>query len=98
MFMCLFSPGGMRNSILGMASHDLSNKKTTILGATLGAIPGIGGNPHERFSSAPSILGAFFQEFGWSPRASIAGLAESTATTEMTKTTGIQGAFLESQV
>ena len=28
---------GMRNSILGMASHDLSNTKTTILGATAGA-------------------------------------------------------------
>ena len=36
---------GMRNSILGMASHDLSNAKTTILGATLGAIPGIDANP-----------------------------------------------------
>ena len=38
---------GIRSSILGMASHDLSNTKTTILGATPGAIPGIGGNPHE---------------------------------------------------
>ena len=47
-------------SILGMASHDLSNTKTTILGATPGVIPGIGGNPQERFSFAPSILGAFF--------------------------------------
>ena len=39
---------GMRNPILGMASHDLSdlcNAKTTILGATPGAIPGIHGNP-----------------------------------------------------
>ena len=44
---------GIRNSILGMASHDLSNTKTTILGATPGAIPGIDGNPHERFSFAP---------------------------------------------
>ena len=33
---------GMRNSVLGMASHDLSNTKTTILGAT----------PRERFSFA----------------------------------------------
>ena len=32
-----------------MASHDLCNAKTTILGATPGAIPGIDGNPHERF-------------------------------------------------
>ena len=53
---------GMRKSILGMASHDLSNTKPEILGATLGAIP------HERFSFAPCILGAFFQEMGWSPR------------------------------
>ena len=37
----------IRNSILGMASHDLSNTKTTILGATPGAILGIGGHPHE---------------------------------------------------
>ena len=41
---------GIRNSILGMASHDLSNTKPTILGATLGAIPGIAANPPERFS------------------------------------------------
>ena len=40
---------GMQNSILGLASHDLSNMKTTILRATPGAIPGIDGNPHERF-------------------------------------------------
>ena len=32
---------GMRNPILGMVSHDLCNAKTTILGATPGAIPGI---------------------------------------------------------
>ena len=37
---------GIRKSILRMASHDLSNTKTTILGATPGAIPGIDGNPH----------------------------------------------------
>ena len=35
---------GVQISILGMASHDLSNTKTTILGATLGAIPRINGN------------------------------------------------------
>ena len=39
---------GIQNSILGMASYDLSNTKTTILGATPRAIPGIDGNPHER--------------------------------------------------
>ena len=43
---------GIRNSILGMASHDLINTKPTILGATLGAIPGIAANPPERFSFA----------------------------------------------
>ena len=58
---------GIRNSILGMASHDLSNTKTTILGATPGAIPGIDGNHMKDFHL--SILGAFFQELGWSPRA-----------------------------
>ena len=50
-----------------MASHDLSNTETTILGATPGAIPGIHGKPDERFSFAPSIVGAFLQELGWSP-------------------------------
>ena len=37
----------VRHSILGMASHDLSNTKTTILGTTPGAIPGTDGNRHE---------------------------------------------------
>ena len=36
---------GIKSSTLGMASHDLSNTKTPILGATPGAIPGIGGHP-----------------------------------------------------
>ena len=58
----------MRTSILGMASHDLINPKPTILGATLGAIPGMAANPPERFSICPCILGVFFQELGWSPR------------------------------
>ena len=59
---------GMRNSTLGMAFHDLSNTKPVILGATPGAIPGIDGTRRERFSFAPYILGAFFQEeLGWSP-------------------------------
>ena len=52
---------GMRNSILGMASHDLSSTKTTILGATPGAIPGIDGNPHERFSFAPAFSERFLR-------------------------------------
>ena len=43
---------GIRNSILGMASRDLINTKPTILGATLGAIPGIAANPPERFHLA----------------------------------------------
>ena len=59
---------GIRNSILGMASHDLSNTKTIILGATPGAIPGIDGNPHERFSCAPAFSERFFKNWG-GPRA-----------------------------
>ena len=59
---------GIRNSILGMAPHDLGNTKTIILGATPGAIPGIGGNPHERSSFAPSFSERFFENWG-GPRA-----------------------------
>ena len=59
---------GMRNSILGMASHDLSNTKPKILGATPGAIPGIDGNPHERFSFAPAFSERFSKNWG-GPRA-----------------------------
>ena len=59
---------GIRNSILGMASHDLTNTKTAILGATPGAIPRIDGNPHERFSFAPSFSERFFENWG-GPRA-----------------------------
>ena len=58
----------MRNSILGMASHDLSNTKTTILGATPGAILRIDGNPRERFSFAPAFSERFFKNWG-GPRA-----------------------------
>ena len=47
-----------------MASDDLSNTKATILGATPGAIPGIDGNPNERFSFAPSFSERFFQNWG----------------------------------
>ena len=59
---------GIRNSILRMACHDLSNTKTTILGATPGAIPGIDGNPHERFSFAHAFPERFFRTWG-GPRA-----------------------------
>ena len=60
---------GMRNSILGMASHDFSsNMKTTILGATPGAILGVDWNPHERFSFAPAFSERFFKNWG-GPRA-----------------------------
>ena len=51
-----------------MASHDLINTKPTILGATLGAIPGIGANPPERFSFALSFSERFFENWG-GPRA-----------------------------
>ena len=57
---------GIRNSILGMASHDLSNTKTTILGATPGAIPGIDGNTHERNSFALAFSERFFKNWGGS--------------------------------
>ena len=59
---------GIRNSILGMASHDLINTKPTILGATLGAIPGIAANPPERFSFATAFSERFFKNWG-GPRA-----------------------------
>ena len=59
---------GIGNSILGMASHDLINTKPTILGATLGAIPGIVANPPERFSFAPAFSERFFKNWG-GPRA-----------------------------
>ena len=58
----------MRNPILGMASQDLSNTKTTILGATPGVIPGIFGNPLERFSFAPPFSERFVENRG-GPRA-----------------------------
>ena len=50
----------LRNPILGVASHDFSNAKTTILGATPGAISG---NPHERFSFAPAFSERFFKNW-----------------------------------
>ena len=39
-------------------------EKATILGATPRAIPGIDGNPHERFSFAPSFSERFFENWG----------------------------------
>ena len=51
-----------------MASHDLINTKPTILGATLGASPGIAANPPERFSFAPAFSERFFKNWG-GPRA-----------------------------
>ena len=54
----------MRNSILGMASHDLSNTKTTILGATPGVILRIDGHPHERFSFVPEFSERFLKNWG----------------------------------
>ena len=45
--------------ILGMASHDLSNAKATILGASPGAIPGIDGRPHQGLSFAPALSERF---------------------------------------
>ena len=57
---------GIRNSIRGMASHDLINTKPTILGATLGAIPGIAANPPERFSFTPAFSERFFKNWGGS--------------------------------
>ena len=60
----VFSAQLSGNHILGMASHDLKNVKTTILGATLGVIPGIAANPPERFSFAPAFSERFFKNWG----------------------------------
>ena len=51
-----------------MASHDLINTKPTILGATLGAIPGVAANPHEIFTFDPAFSERFFRNWG-GPRA-----------------------------
>ena len=58
---------GIQNSILGMASRDLINTKPTILGATLGAIPGISANPPEKVSFAPAFSERFFFRIGVVP-------------------------------
>ena len=57
----------MQNPILGMASHDLCYAKTTTLGATPGAIPGIDGKPHGRLSFAHACYERFFEELGVVP-------------------------------
>ena len=69
----------MRNSILGMASHDLSNAKTTILGATPGAILGIDGHPHERFSLAPAFSERLFKNWGGPRAQELSSVAHSDA-------------------
>ena len=60
------TPISVQNPILGMTSHDLCHAKTTILGATPGAIPGIDGNPHERFSYAHAFSERFSKNWGGS--------------------------------
>ena len=50
-----------------MASHDLCNVKTRIVGATPGAIPGIDGNPHERFSFAHAFSERLLFRVGVTP-------------------------------
>ena len=59
-----------------MASHDLINTKPTILGATLGVIPGIAANPPERFSFAPAFSERFSKNWG-GPRAPDLGSSKS---------------------
>ena len=58
---------GIRHHILEMATHNLSNTKATILGATPGAIPQIDRNPQERFSSAPAFSERVFKNWCGSP-------------------------------
>ena len=55
---------GIRNSILRMASHNLINTKSTILGATLAANPGIAMSPPERVSSSSAFAERFFKNWG----------------------------------
>ena len=58
---------GIRNCILGIAaSHNLSNSKKPILGATPGGIPQTDGNPHERFAFGPAFSERFFKNWGGS--------------------------------
>ena len=51
-----------------MASHDVRNAKTTILGATPREIPETDGNPHEKISFARAFSKRFFKNWG-GPRA-----------------------------
>ena len=48
-----------------MASCDLSNTRTTILGATPGAIPGIDGNPHEAFFEQCQVVVFIADDLGF---------------------------------
>ena len=54
----------MRDHILGVASHDLSNAKTTIPGAAPATLSKLDGNQHERFSCAPDSRRVFFKRRG----------------------------------
>ena len=67
---------GMQNSILRMASQNLSNTKTTILGAIPGAIPQIAGDLHQRFSSTPAFSKRLFENWD-GPRAPDLALSET---------------------
>ena len=60
---------GIRNSSLGMVSHDLSNTESTILGATLGVILGIGGNRTKDFHLRPPAFSELFFKNWGGPRA-----------------------------
>ena len=46
-----------------MASHDLSNTKTKILGATPGAIPELRGTHMKDFHFAPAFFGGWHKTF-----------------------------------
>ena len=50
--------------ILGMPNSNWTKTKTTILEATPGVIPGIDGNPHERFSFASAFSERSFKNSG----------------------------------
>ena len=64
---------GIRNSTLGMASHDLSNTKTTILGATPRAIPEWVGT-HMKDLHLPQHSRSFFLKIGLVPARQIYAL------------------------
>ena len=60
--------GGIRNSILRMASRDLINTKTHNSRSNSGSDSRNCREPTRKIFIRPCILGAFFQELGWSPR------------------------------